>query len=133
ERECRRYERELARFGPPDLALLGIGANGHVAYLEPGGSLPPVTSPVRLSPSTRRGLAADGIRPAPRSALTMGIESILDAKELLLVATGRDKADAVAGALSDRITPRCPASFLTLHSKLTVLLDPGAASKLRRS
>jgi glucosamine-6-phosphate deaminase len=131
ERECRRYERELARFGPPDLALLGIGANGHVAYLEPGRSLPPVTSPVRLSASTRRGLAQDGIRPAPRSALTMGLETILKAKELLLVATGRDKADAVAGALSGRITPQCPASFLTLHPKLTVLLDRGAESKVR--
>ena len=131
EKECRRYERELARFGPPDLALLGIGSNGHVAYLEPGTSLPPVTAPVRLSPSTRRGLAEDGIRPVPRTALTMGLETILKAKELLLVATGRDKAGAVAGALSGRITPRCPASFLTLHAKLTVLLDREAASKLR--
>ena len=131
EAECRRYERDLARFGPPDLALLGIGSNGHVAYLEPGSSLPPRTSEARLSASTRRALSADGVRPVPRRALTMGIESILEARELLLVATGRDKAAAVAGALSGAITSRCPASFLTLHPKLTVLLDRAAASRLR--
>jgi glucosamine-6-phosphate deaminase len=130
-RECRRYESELARFGPADLALLGIGENGHVAYLEPGSSLPPRTSEVTLSASTRRALSADGVRPAPAGALTMGIETILDAKELLLVATGRDKAGAVAGALSGPITPRCPASFLTLHPRLTVMLDRAAASRLR--
>jgi len=68
-RECARYERELAREGPPDLALVGIGENGHVAYLEPSRSLPPTTSLVRLSASTRRGLAADGLQPVPREAL----------------------------------------------------------------
>ena len=61
-----RYEAELARFGPPDLALAGIGVNGHVAYLEPGAELAPVTSRVSLSPATRRALESDGIVPAPR-------------------------------------------------------------------
>jgi glucosamine-6-phosphate deaminase len=130
EAECRRYERELARSGPPDIALVGIGVNGHVAYLEPGRALAPRSAVVRLSASTRRGLARQGMRPVPRQALTMGIETILDARAVLLVATGKEKAKAVAAALEGRITARCPASFLALHPNGTVLLDRAAASLL---
>ncbi len=129
EAECGRYERRLAR-ARPDIALVGIGANGHVAYLEPGKSLAPATARVRLSLSTRRDLAAQGLRPAPREALTMGIETILSARKILLVATGRSKAPAVARALKGRITPSCPASFLTLHGSLSVFLDRAAAERL---
>jgi len=130
DRECARYERQLAREGLPDVALVGIGANGHVAYLEPARSLPPRTSLVRLSASTRRGLAADGVRPVPREAFTVGIETILSSKAILLVATGRKKAAAVAAALAGPVTPRCPASFLSLHPRLEILLDRAAASLL---
>lgn len=133
DRECARYERALAREGPADLALVGIGVNGHVAYLEPGRALAPRTSPVRLSASTRRGLAADGVRPVPRAALTVGIETILASKEILLVASGAKKARAVAAALEGPVTARVPASFLSLHPLLTVLLDRGAASRLSRA
>ncbi len=129
-KECRRYERELLRGGAPDIALAGIGINGHVAYLEPGRSLAPRSSLVRLSAATRRVLAADGIRPVPRAALTMGIETILSAREVLLVATGRKKAAAVAAALHGPVTARCPASFLSLHPALTVILDRAAARRL---
>ncbi len=130
--ECRRFERDLERFGPLDLALVGVGVNGHVAYLEPGRALAPRTARVRLSPSTRRRLASQGMRPAPREALTMGIETILAAWRLLLVATGREKAKAVAAALEGPVTPRWPASFLSLHPDLTVVLDRAAASRLSR-
>jgi glucosamine-6-phosphate deaminase len=130
ERECARYERELAREGPPDVVLVGIGVNGHVAYLEPARSLPPTTSLVRLSSSTRLGLAAGGLRPVPREALTVGIETILSAKAILLVAVGRRKAAAVAAALEGPVTARCPASFLSLHPNLGVLLDSVAAARL---
>jgi glucosamine-6-phosphate deaminase len=129
-RECARYDRELRREGPPDVAFVGIGVNGHIAYLEPSRSLPPTTSLVRLSKSTRRRLAADGVRPLPREALTVGIETIVSAREILMVAIGRRKAAAVAAALEGPVTPRCPASFLALHPRLTVLLDRGAASLL---
>src|SRR5207245_11651298 len=125
-----RCERDLARGGPADLALVGIGANGHVAYLEPGRALPPRTACVRLSASTRRDLAADGMRPVPREALTMGIETILSARQILLVATGKRKAGAVRAALEGPVTPACPASFLSLHPRLKVLLDRTAASSL---
>jgi glucosamine-6-phosphate deaminase len=128
--ECARYEREFRREGPPDVAFVGIGVNGHVAYLEPAQSLPPTTSLVRLSESTRRGLAGDGVRPVPREAITVGIETILSARSVLMVAMGRRKAAAVAAALEGPVTPMCPASFLSLHPRLTVLLDRGAASGL---
>lgn len=129
-RECARYERRLAREGPPDVALVGIGANGHVAYLEPARALPPRTSLVRLSAATRRDLAASGVRPVPREALTVGLETILASREIVLVATGRKKAAAVAEALKGPVTPRCPASYLSLHPRLSVLLDAAAAARL---
>ena len=132
QRECRRYERELAKAGEPDLALVGIGVNGHVAYLEPGRALPPRASRVRLSASTRRSLKADRVRPVPREALTMGIETILSAHEILLVAAGKEKAKAVAAALKGPLTAGCPASFLSVHPSLTVLLDRSAARVLNR-
>jgi len=129
-RECRRFERELARAGRPDLALVGIGVNGHVAYLEPSRALPPRTSRVRLSASTRRRLAEDGLDPVPREALTMGIETILEAREIVLVSVGKEKAGPLARALTGRVTPRLPASFLSLHPRLTVFADRDAASLL---
>jgi glucosamine-6-phosphate deaminase len=129
-RECARYERRLAREGPPDVAFVGIGVNGHVAYLEPARALPPRTSLVRLSAATRRDLAGSGVRPVPREALTVGLETILASREIVLVATGRKKAAAVAEALEGPVTPRCPASYLSLHPRLSVLLDAGAAARL---
>lgn len=129
-RECARYERRLTRDGPPDVAFVGIGANGHVAYLEPGRVLAPRTSLVRLSSATRRALAGDGVRPVPREALTVGLESILASRAILLVASGSKKAPAVAAALDGPVTPRCPASFLSLHPGLSVMLDRAAAARL---
>ncbi len=130
--ECERFEAELRRAGPADLALVGIGENGHVAYLEPGTFLAPTTSAVRLSAATRRSLAADGIRPVPREALTMGIETFLGARKILLVATGAAKARALACALEGPVNSRCPASYLSLHPALTVLADRPAARDLAR-
>lgn len=127
EAECRRYEAELARFGPADIALVGIGRNGHVAYVEPGRVLPLRTSRARLSASTRRSLAEGGMNPVPRFALTVGIKTIASSREVLLVATGRKKAEAVAAALGGRISAACPASLLSLHPGLTVILDRAAA------
>jgi glucosamine-6-phosphate deaminase len=129
-RECERIERELALAGGADLVLLGIGINGHIAYLEPARALPPRTARVRLSASTRRGLAAAGVRPVPREALTMGLETILSARQILLVATGKSKAKIVARALHGRVSPKCPASYLSLHPRLTVVLDRNAAALL---
>ncbi len=126
-RECQRFECDLAEAGRPHLALVGVGVNGHVAYLEPSSALPPRTSRVRLAASTRRRLAEDGLEPVPREALTMGIETILEAREIVLVAVGEEKARSLARALTGRVTPRLPASFLSLHPRLTVYADREAA------
>ena len=125
-----RFEGELSAAGGADLALVGIGVNGHVAYVEPGRALVPRTSLVRLSASTIAGLRAQGLRRVPTRALTMGIETILESRRILLVATGPGKAAVVRAALTGKVTPRCPASYLSLHPKLTVVLDAAAASAL---
>lgn len=129
-RECRLFERSLAREGPPDLALVGLGVNGHIAYLEPGRALPPRTARVRLSASARRHLAHEGLAPVPREAVTMGIETILSAREIVLVAFGQEKARPLARALCGPVTPRLPASFLSLHPRLSAFVDRAAARLL---
>src|SRR5262249_54706079 len=116
--------------GPPDLALVGIGVNGHVAYLEPAKALPPRCARVRLSAATRRRLREDGIAPVPREALTMGIETILSAREIVLVAVGHEKAEPLAPALPGPVTARVPASFLSLHPRLIVFADRAAVSRI---
>ena len=114
--------------------LLGIGSNGHIAYLEPGRALPPRTARVRLAASTRRGLARDGVRPAPREALTMGIETILSARR---DPSRRNRAlegcDRRLMPFIGRVTPRCPASYLSLHPRLTVILDRSRRGELSPS
>ena len=92
--------------------------------------LPPQTALVRLSAATRTRLARDGVRPVPREALTVGLETILASREIFLVASGSQKAPAVAAALEGPVMPRCPASFVSLHPRLSVMLDRRAASRL---
>ncbi|MGE5246340.1 MAG: glucosamine-6-phosphate deaminase [Betaproteobacteria bacterium] len=131
--ECARYERAIARAGGIDLQLLGIGANGHIGFNEPGTALVARTHVARLTPATRRANAAlFGGRAAnvPRRALSMGMATILQARRIVLLATGRGKARAVARAIHGPITPRVPASFLQLHANVDVWLDRDAASLL---
>lgn len=126
--ECRRYEDALEAAGGIDLALLGLGADGHVAYNMPG----PVTLPthvVRLPD----GLAASlGLPPEawPLRALTMGLGTIARARALLVLATGESKATAVRALVGGVPDPEWPCSFLGRHPALQVLLDPGASSGL---
>jgi glucosamine-6-phosphate deaminase len=135
--ECRRYERAIAEAGGIDLLLLGIGANGHIAFNEPGAPLDSRTRAVSLSRETvaemrRRGVFGPGER-TPSEAITIGIATILEARRLLLMACGAAKAAAVAAALEGEVTPALPASALQLHADATVLLDAAAASRLRRA
>lgn len=128
EAECRRYEEAIAAAGGIDLALLGVGVDGHVAYNMPG----PVTLPthvVRLPD----GLAASlGLPPAswPLRAITMGIGTIRAARALVVLATGESKAGAVRALLQGPEDPDWPCSFLGAHPRLEVLADRAAASAL---
>jgi glucosamine-6-phosphate deaminase len=129
--ECERYERAIAAAGGLDLVLLGIGANGHIGFNEPADALAARTHRVVLDEPTRAGNAvwfAGGIDAVPREAETKGMGTILAAREIVLIATGESKADAVCAMLEGGITTRLPASFLQLHPRVTVMLDEPASA-----
>lgn len=129
--ECRRYDALLDTL-PRDIQLLGIGTNGHIAFNEPGTPFESRTHTVTLNQSTIDANARffQSINEVPRRAITMGIKDIMAAKRLLLVATGTNKADAIAKALKGKSDPSCPASVLQQHNDVVIVLDQGAASKL---
>ncbi len=131
EAESARYEAAIAKAGGIDLQLLGIGANGHVGFNEPGSAFASRTRKVTLTASTRaanRRFFAGG--EVPEQALTMGIGTILEARALVLVATGAGKAEAIARMLQAPPSPDCPASALQLHPDATVVCDREAARLL---
>jgi glucosamine-6-phosphate deaminase len=129
-----RYERLIAEAGGIDLQILGIGTDGHLAFNEPGSSLASRTRLKTLTDRTRRDNARffDSPDQVPHHVLTQGLGTILEARHLLLLATGAGKADAVAAAVEGPVSAGCPASVLQLHPHVTVLLDGDAASGLRR-
>ena len=129
---CADYETRIAAAGGVDLQLLGIGTDGHVAFNEPGSSLASRTRIKTLTARTRADNARffDDARDVPRHVLTQGLGTILDARHLLMLATGERKAAAVAAMVEGPVSARCPASVLQLHRYATVLLDPAAASRL---
>ncbi|MGK9236540.1 glucosamine-6-phosphate deaminase [Inquilinus limosus] len=129
--EARRYEAQLLAAGGIDLQLLGLGRNGHIAFNEPGSSLASRTRVVRLARSTRedgRSALPAGMEP-PRAGITMGIGTILEARRLLLLATGTTKQPAVEAMCFDPVSPQCPASALRLHPDVTVVVDEAAAGR----
>jgi glucosamine-6-phosphate deaminase len=129
--ECQRYERAIARAGGIDLMVLGLGRNGHIGFNEPDRSLVTRTHRTHLRPSTRRAnafLFDHRIGTVPHEALSMGMGTILRARRIVLLVTGRSKARAVARVLSGRLTTRVPASFLQLHRDVEVWLDGDAAA-----
>ncbi len=132
---CDWYENRINSFGGIDLQILGIGANGHIAFNEPGSSLGSRTRVKTLSEKTLRDNARFFKTSAevPKYAITMGIGTIMDAKELVLVANGPTKADAIQAAVEGPLTGQCPASVIQLHRRTYVIVDTDAASKLRGS
>jgi glucosamine-6-phosphate deaminase len=127
------YESLLRDAGGVDLQVLGVGVDGHLAFNEPGSSLGSRTRVKTLAGQTRSDNARFFGSPeeVPRHVLTQGLGTILDARHLLLIATGAAKAPAVAAAVEGPLTASCPASVLQLHPHATVLLDPSAAAALR--
>ena len=134
--ECERYEAAIQEAGGIDLQLLGIGANGHIGFNEPGDELIARTHRVKLAASTRRDNAAlfgGDQAQVPREALSMGMGTILRARTVILIATGESKAQCVERTIKGPVTPRLPASFLQLHRHVELYLDRDAASRLPRS
>ncbi|HEX3714314.1 MAG TPA: glucosamine-6-phosphate deaminase [Trebonia sp.] len=129
-----RYEALMAAAGGIDVQLLGIGSDGHLAFNEPGSSLASRTRIKTLTAQTREDNARFFGSPAevPTHVLTQGLGTILQARHLLLIATGEAKADATAAAVEGPVSASCPASVLQLHPHVTVLVDPAAAARLDR-
>lgn len=133
-RECEHYEYLIHKAGGVDVQLLGIGSNGHIAFNEPGSSFASRTRIKTLSPQTRRDNARffDGdINQVPVHCVTQGIATIMEAKRIVLVALGEEKAEALAAMSEGPIGTFCPASALQMHPNVTVVVDEAAASKLK--
>ena len=131
--ECERYEEAIAAAGGIDVQILGIGTNGHIGFNEPARELQARTHRVRLKPETRRSNAAlfgGDADAVPPEALSMGMATILQARSIVLLATGKSKAGCITRLVNGPISTRLPASFLQLHHDVEVVLDEGAASKL---
>ncbi|MEX0747639.1 MAG: glucosamine-6-phosphate deaminase [Rhodothermales bacterium] len=130
---CEWYEQQIKKAGGIDLQILGIGANGHLAFNEPGSSMGSRTRIKTLTQKTVRDNARFFENPddVPIYAITMGIGTIMDARTLLLIASGENKAEAVRNALEGPITGICPATVVQMHRFAHVLLDKPAASKLQ--
>ena len=131
--ECARYERAFELVGGLDIQILGIGVNGHIGFNEPAATLTANTHVAELRPATRAanaGLFSGDPSQVPTHALSMGMATILHAKAIVLMATGVEKSEAVARMIEGPITTWLPASFLQLHSRVTVVLDRGAGSRL---
>ncbi len=131
--ECARYEAAIDRAGGIDLLVLGIGANGHIGFNEPGAALHALTHATVLHPSTRAASAAwfggDPTR-VPTRALTIGMRQVMRARTVLMIATGPTKAAAVAAMMRGPLTTACPASWLQVHPQAIVVVDGDAAAAL---
>lgn len=133
EREAADFERAMAAAGGVDLQILGIGSNGHIGFNEPGSSPLSRTRMAELTPTTRadnaRFFAGTGDE-VPTHCLTQGLATILEARRILLVATGRQKAEAIARTIDGPPDVAVPASLLRDHPDATLLIDSEAASML---
>lgn len=132
DKACREYNRVIAETGGVDLQLLGLGHNGHIGFNEPSDIFQKETHCVNLTDSTikanRRFFASE--EEVPRQAYTMGIQTIMRAKKILVVVSGADKAEIVKKAFFGEITPQVQASVLQLHNDVVLVADEDALSEV---
>jgi glucosamine-6-phosphate deaminase len=131
---CRDYEEQIRAAGGIDFQILGIGHSGHIGFNEPGSSMLSRTRLVALDGVTRRAAAGDffGVDNVPMEAISMGVATILEAREIALVATGEHKAGIIKRAIEGDIDPAIAATWLQQHANTTVFLDAAAAAELTR-
>lgn len=129
---CKSYDEDIKAAGGIDIQILGIGRNGHIGFNEPADEFTKGTYKVALTESTidANKRFFEKIEEVPREAITMGVESILDAKEIILIANGTDKAQAIHDMIKGEISPSCPASILQKHNNIHIFIDKDAASLL---
>lgn len=131
---CAAYEASIAEAGGVDLQILGIGTDGHIAFNEPGSSLASRTRIKTLTKQTREDNArffGGSVDDVPRHCLTQGLATIMSARHLVLLASGRAKAEAVHQLVEGPVSAMWPATVMQLHPHATVLVDPAAASRLQ--
>ena len=131
EAECGNYDKLIGELHT-DLQLLGMGPNGHIGFNEPNTPFESVTHLVDLTENTIKDNSRlfNSIDEVPRQALSMGIKNIMQAKSILMVVSGKNKAEAVRGMVKGEVTPALPASVLQLHPFVTIICDKDAASLL---
>ena len=134
-KECKAYEAAIKRAGGIDLQVLGIGSDGHIAFNEPGTSLKSRTSIVYLTPATVKDNARlffkGDMKAVPKSALSMGVGTICEAKKIILLAFGENKQNAIKGCVEGPMTQFCTASALQAHNDCWIFCDEAAAKKLK--
>lgn len=129
---CKEYDRLIEEKGGVDIQILGIGSNGHIAFIEPSEELSPYTSIVKLNESTINDNSRffNSIEEVPKTAISLGVCSILKAKKIILLASGKNKATAIAKILNNKtINTQIPASLLRLHPDVTIIVDEEAYSE----
>ena len=133
EKECRAYEAQIKKAGGIDIQVLGIGSDGHIAFNEPGTSLKSRTGVVYLTPQTIKDNARffKSAKDVPTRALSMGVGTICEAKKVILLAFGKNKANAVAGCVEGGMSQFCTASALQAHNDAWIFCDEAAAAKLK--
>ncbi len=131
--ECEKYEKKMADVGGIDVQILGIGRNGHIGFNEPGEAFEPWTHLAGLKEDTRKANARffeDDLSKVPTHALSVGMGTIMKAREIILLANTPDKAEAVFNAIGGPVHPQVPASILQLHPKTTMIIASEAAQDL---
>ena len=128
--ECRRYDQLIERLGGIDIQLLGLGHDGHIGFNEPDEAFEKKTHVATLRKETIEANKRffDSVEQVPTRAITMGMKSIMQAKKILLIVNGKDKAEILHKALEGTVTPHIPASILQLHNDVTVVADSEALS-----
>lgn len=133
EEECEKYDERIQDLGGIDLQLLGLGANGHIGFNEPGEALSVGTHLTDLKESTIEANARffDSIEDVPRKAITMGLGGIMKAKKIMVIASGEGKAAVVKAMMSGKITTEIPATMLQMHRDVLLIVDEAAAKLLK--
>ena len=134
ERHCAEYEKAIHQVGGIDYQILGIGKTGHIGFNEPGSGVESRTRAVALDTITRRDAAADffGEENVPMEAITMGVATIMDAREIALISTGEHKAPIIRRAVEGDINPEVAATYLQQHPNATFYVDAASAAELTR-
>ena len=134
EKYCKSYESNIEKLGGIDFQLLGIGRTGHIGFNEPGSSINSITRLIKLDYLTREDAskAFGGIYNVPKTAITMGVSTILSAKRIVLLAWGENKKDVVYESIESSISQNITASFLQKHNNTTFVLDKGSSSRITR-